>query len=78
MKNLQNIIDIASDLIVSGKATEDNAIEMAIEIDNERIINVMQDVQSIRRGYKNDRNINQKGFQIVMNRVYRKLQGATK
>jgi len=72
MKNLNNIIERAANLIISGEATKDNALQMAIEIDNNKCEEVIFDVKSM-RDYPNAHNLNQKAFYIIMNGVYTKL-----
>jgi hypothetical protein len=70
---LNNIIELAAKLIIEGKATEENAIQMAIEQDNNKCLEVIEDMADMRRGYINERNTNQKGFEIVRNSVYERL-----
>ena len=72
MKNLNNIIEIAANLIVEGKANKENAIQMAIEIDNNRILNVVSDIKDM-RDFPNPHNKNQKAYNIILNNVYNKL-----
>ena len=70
---LNNIIELAANLIIEGKATEENAIQMAIEIDNNKCLNVSEDLSNIKKGYVNELNLNQKGFNIVLKSTYNKL-----
>lgn len=67
---LENIIDIASSLILEGKATEQNAIQMAIQIDNDRILNTVEDLVDMRKGYVNQNNKTQVAFETIKNRVH--------
>ena len=70
---LNNIIELAAKLIIEGKATEENAIQMAIDQDNNKCLEVIEDMADMRSGYINERNTNQKGFEIVRNSVYERL-----
>ena len=70
---LNNIIELAANLIIEDKATEENAIQMAIEIDNNKCLNVSEDLSNIKKGYVNELNLNQKGFNIVLKSTYNKL-----
>ncbi len=70
---LNNIIELAASLIIEGKATEENAIEIAIEIDNNKCLNVFEAISDMHKGYINELNINQKGFNIVLKSTYNKL-----
>jgi len=70
---LNNIIELAANLITEGKATEENAIQVAIEIDNNKCLDVFEDISNMRKGYINEHNVNQKGFHIVLQSTYNKL-----
>ena len=70
---LNNILEIAANLITEGKATEENAIEMAIELDNNKSLKLHEDISDMRKGYINELNGNQKGFNIVLEGTYNKL-----
>lgn len=70
---LEDIVELAANLILEGKATESNALQMAIEIDNNKCLEVIEDISDMRRGYINERNTNQKAFEIVKNSVYERL-----
>ena len=70
---LENIVELAANLILEGKATESNALQIAIEIDNNKCLEVIEDISDMKRGYINERNTNQKGFEIVKNSVYERL-----
>lgn len=75
---LNRIIQLAANLILEGKANKDNAIQMAIEIDNNKCLEVIEDISAMRRGYINQRNTNQKAFEIVKNSVYERLSKVKK
>ena len=70
---LNNIIELAVNLIIKGIATEENAILMAIEKDNNKCSDVFEDISYMRSGYNNELNINQKSFNIVLESTYNKL-----
>ncbi len=70
---LNNIIELAATLITEGKATEENAIQMAMEIDNNKCLDIFEDISDMRKGYINELNVNQKGFNIVLESTYNKL-----
>jgi len=70
---LNNIIELAAKLITEGRATEENAIQMAIEIDNNKCVDVFEDVSDMRKGYINELNLNQNGFNNVLTNTYNKL-----
>ena len=70
---LNNIIELASTLIIEGKATQENALQMAIEIDTNRCAKSIDDVSDMRRGYVNERNTTQKALDILCKSVYEKL-----
>lgn len=70
---LNNIIELAANLIIEGRATEENAIQMAIEEDNNRCLAVFEDISYMRNGYINELNTNQKGFNIILENTYNKL-----
>ena len=70
---LNNIIELAANLIIEGKATEENAMQMVIEQDSNKCLEVIEDIFDMRRGYVNERNTNQKGYEIVKNSVYERL-----
>ena len=70
---LNNIIELAASLITEGRATEENAIQMAIEIDNNKCVDVFEDVSDMRKGYINELNLNQNGFNNVLTNTYNKL-----
>jgi len=70
---LNNIIELAANLIIEGKAAEENAIQMAIEQDSNKCLEVIEDIYDMRRGYVNEKNTNQKGYEIVKNSVYERL-----
>ena len=65
---LENIIELAALLVIEGKATEDNALQMAIEEDNKRCLNMIEDINNL-----NEENTNKTGYEIVMENVYSKL-----
>ena len=77
MIQLENIIQSAANLIVKGEATADNAIQMAIELENNRCIKMIEDIDNMKRGYVNDLEKNQKAFKIILNSVYNKLNNKT-
>ena len=70
---LNNIIELAAKLITEGRATEENAIQMAIEIDNNKCVDVFEDISDMHRGYINELNLNQNGFNNVLTNTYNKL-----
>jgi hypothetical protein len=75
MKNLKNLIEIAATLVVEGKATVENAIEKAIELDNQMCENTLG-VLNNQRGYNfiNSNNIvPTKGLQIVKKSLYERF-----
>ena len=75
MKNLKNIIEIAATLVNEGKSTVENAIEKAIELDNQMCENTLG-VLSNQRGYNfiNSNNIvPTKGLQIVKKSLYERF-----
>lgn len=73
MKNLDNILEIAANLIIEGKCTVDNAITQAIKQDTERILNTVEDMTDMNRDYVNNENKNQKAYHLIMKSVYYKL-----
>jgi len=70
---LNNIIELAANLITTGKAIEVNAIQMAIEIDNNKCLEVFENISDMKRGYVNEKNINQKGYGIILKSTYNRL-----
>ena len=70
---LNNIIELAANLIIEGKATENNAIEMALKIDSEKCLKCVEDVADMNRGYINENNQTQKAYGILLKSVYQKL-----
>ena len=70
---VNNIIELAANLIIEGKATNENAIEMAIREDNDRCLKVFEDVTYMRKGYVNDLEKSQKGYSILLNSVHKIL-----
>lgn len=70
---LNNIIELAAQLVNEGKATIDNAIEVAIRIDNERALKCIEDMADMSKGYVNQENKTQKAFGILLTSVYGKL-----
>lgn len=71
---INNIAELAAELVISGKATIENAFQKALEIDNEMILKSIEDIRDMQNGYKNDENKTQKSFGILMNSVYSKLR----
>lgn len=75
MKNqINNIAEIAAELVISGKATIENAFQMALELDNDMIFKSIEDIRDMQNGHKNEANKTQKAFGILMNSVYSKLK----
>jgi hypothetical protein len=70
---INNIIELAANLIIEGKATNENTIEMAIREDNDRCLKVFEDVTYMIKGYVNDFEKSQKGYSILLNSVYKIL-----
>ena len=70
---LNNIIELAAQLVVQGEATNENAIELALQKDNERSLKCVEDISDMRRGYVNESNKTQKAYGIIMKSVYSKL-----
>ena len=70
---LNNIIDLAAQLVIEGKATTENAIELALKQDNEMVLKCVEDMEDMRRGYINEANKTQKVFGIIIESVYSKL-----
>jgi hypothetical protein len=70
---IENITTIAANLIISGKATPENAIEKAIELDSNKCLEVIEDINDMKRGYINTHNKTQKAFNILLKSVYEKL-----
>jgi len=70
---LNNIIDLAAQLIIEGKATAENAVELALKQDNEMALKCVEGMTDMRRGYINEENKTQKAFGIIMESVYSKL-----
>ena len=70
---LNNLIEIASNLVLSGVATIENAFEMAIKKDQEMISTAINDMEDMNRGYINKSNKTQKAFDVLLNEVYFKL-----
>ena len=70
---LNNIIELAAQLVIEGKATSETAIELALKQDNEMSLKCVEDMTDMRRGYINEENKTQKAFGIIMKSVYSKL-----
>jgi len=70
---LNNIIELASQLVIEGKATIETAFEIALKIDNERTLNTIEDIADMNRGYVNDNNKTQKAFGILLKSVNQRL-----
>lgn len=73
MKNLENIIEIAAQLVIDGKATTENAIEMALEIDTNRALKCVEDMADMNRGYINPHNKTQAAYNTMMQRVFQNI-----
>lgn len=73
MSNLEYLIEQAAILVINGKATEDNALLMAIEHDNERLLTCIEAHNDRQRGYVNQLNKWQKGTDLVMYGAYEKM-----
>jgi len=70
---IENIVNLAALLIIEGKATKENAIERALEIDSVKCLRVIEDIADMKKGYLNGLNVNQKAYSIVIKSVYDKL-----
>lgn len=70
---LNNIAELAAELVISGKATFENAFQIALELDNDMVLKSIEDIRDMNNGYKNEENKTQKAFGILMNSVYSKL-----
>jgi hypothetical protein len=70
---IENLTTIAANLIISGKATPENAIQLAVEMDSQKCLEVIQDIFDMKRGYINKNNKSQKAFHILLKSVYKKL-----
>lgn len=70
---LSNIIELAAQLVIEGKATTEKAMELALKQDNENTLKCVEDMEDMRRGYINEKNKTQKAFGIIMESVYSKL-----
>lgn len=74
MKQLEYIITIAAQLVIDGKLTEENAIEMALQLDTDRCLQCVEDMADMNRGYiNNEHNTTQKAYHIIMKSVHKKL-----
>ncbi len=71
MKNLDNIIEAAAQLIIEGKATIDTAFEMALKADMARCEKAIDDMRDMKAGYINPENKTQKAANILMHSVYK-------
>lgn len=70
---LNNITDLAAQLVIEEKSTTENAIELALKQDNEMSLKCVEDMEDMRRGHINEENKTQKAFGIIMESVYAKL-----
>lgn len=71
---LNNLVELAAQLILDGKATIDNAMQMAIEQDSDRCLQAIEDMKDKLDGYINPNNKTQKAASILMNRIYNAAQ----
>lgn len=71
---INNIAEIATELVISGKSTIENAFQMALELDNDMVLKSIEDIRDMQNGYKNENNKTQKAFGILMESVYSKLK----
>ena len=67
---INNIAELAAQLVIEGKATFDNAIEMAINQDNKRCINAIEDMDNMKRGYITEHNKTLKAYKVLLNSTY--------
>lgn len=71
---INNITEIAAELVISGKATIENALQMALEMDSEMVLKSIEDIRDMQNDYNNEENKTQKAFNVLMNSVYSKLK----
>ncbi len=67
---VENIAELAAQLIIDGKSSVKNAFEMALKIDSEKCLDVIEDMADMRGGYVNDLNKNQKAYEIILEGAY--------
>jgi hypothetical protein len=70
---IKNIIELAANLVIEGKADETNALEMALKIDTEKALKCIDDITDMKRGYINPNNQTQKAYGILLKSVYQRL-----
>ena len=72
---LNYIAELGAELVIKGKATTDNAIQKALELDKEKCETAISDCIDMKRGdgYENEHNKTQKGIKVIGKSTFNKF-----
>lgn len=73
-KYINYITELAATMVVDGTANVNNALELALEKDNDMTLKAIEDLNDMQRGYVNGSNKTQKAYQIMLVDVYNNLK----